>query len=87
MEEFTGKEITRIYTAGRLKEATAVERALTEKGIDYTVDFEPFRTLLLGILPSEHVGIGFYVLSGQADFCRSILLDAGLRAGIEEEGE
>jgi hypothetical protein len=87
LEEFMGKEVARIYTAGRLGEAMRVETSLTEHGIDYAVDFEPFRVFVLGFLPSERVGLGFYVLSAQADHCRRLLLDAGLRAGIEADPE
>ena len=52
---------------------------------DYAVDLEPFRLMVLGIFPSEHTGVGFYVLSDQASFSKHVLLDAGLRAGIEED--
>jgi hypothetical protein len=86
-DDWEGKEVTRVYIAGRLAEALHVEKTLTERGIDYAVDFEPFRLLVLGIFPSEHTGVGFYVLSGQAAFSKSALLDAGLRAGIEEDLE
>ena len=33
----------------------------------------------------EHTGVGFYVLSGQADYARRALLEAGVRTGIEED--
>ena len=87
MELWDGREVARVYLAGRLAEAEQVERTLTGQGIDYAVDLEPFRTFVLGIFPSEHTGVGFYVLSGQAGFCRRALLDAGLRAGIEEDDD
>jgi hypothetical protein len=86
-ETWEGKEVTRVYIAGRLAEALHVEKTLTQHGIDYAVDFEPFRLLVLGIFPSEHIGVGFYVLSGQADFSKRALLDAGLTTGIEEDPE
>jgi hypothetical protein len=86
-DDWDGREVTRVYIAGTLSEALHVEKTLTERGIDYAVDFEPFRLLVLGIFPSEHTGVGFYVLSAQAAFSKSVLLDAGLRAGIEEDLE
>jgi hypothetical protein len=86
-DEWESKEVTRIYIAGRLAEAKVVEKILSEHGVDYAVDFEPFRLMVLGIFPSEHTGVGFYVLSGQAAFSKRVLLDAGLRTGIEEDIE
>ena len=85
LDEWDGQEIARVYTAGRLAEALQVEETLTGHGIDYAVDLEPFRLMVLGLFPSEHTGVGFYVLSGQAPFCKRVLLDAGLRTGIEED--
>ena len=79
-----GKEVTRVYIAGRVAEARDVERTLTEHGVDYAIDLEPFRLMVLGLFPSEHTGVGFWVLSGQAPFSKQVLLDAGLKAGIEE---
>jgi hypothetical protein len=87
LEDFMGKEVVRIYTAARVSESVRVEQLLTEHGIDYAIDFEPYRVMVLGIWPSERMGLGFYVLSGQADHCRRLLLDAGLRAGIEADLE
>ena len=86
-DDWDGKEVTRVYIAGRLAEAALVEKALTERGVDYAVDLEPFRLMVLGLFPSEHTGVGFYVLSEQAEYSRSALLEAGLRTGIEDEPE
>jgi len=86
-DDWEGKEVTRVYIAGRLAEAREIEKTLTEHGVDYAVDLEPFRLMVLGIFPSKHTGVGFYVLSGQASFSKRVLLDAGLRAGIEEDEE
>ena len=84
-EDWEGKEVARIYIAGRVAEALLVEKTLSEHGIDYALDSEPFRMMILGLFPSEYNGVGFYVLSGQAGFSKRALLDAGLRAGIEED--
>lgn len=85
---FDDQEVTMIYIAGRLGEGKRVEQVLSGNGIDYAVDFEPFESRVLGILPVEYEGVGFYVLSGQADFCRRVLREAGLVQGlVEEEGD
>ena len=84
-EDFLDKEVTRGYLAARVSEAKHVERILSENGIDYAVDIEPFLTLILGVFPSEYAGAAFYVPSGQAPFARSTLLAAGLKAGIEDD--
>jgi hypothetical protein len=46
-DDWDGKEVTRVYIAGRLAEAALVEKALTERGVDYAVDLEPFRLMVL----------------------------------------
>ena len=84
-ETFADKEIARVYIAGRLSEAKRVESALSEKGIDYAVDVEPFVTHVLGIFRNEYDGVAFYVLSSQAAFARQTLVDAKLRAGLVDD--
>ena len=84
-EEFADKEVARVYIAGRPGEAQRVERALSDNGVDYMIDIEPFATRLLGGLPVEYQGVAFYVLSGQAVFSRRVLREAGLHAGLVEE--
>ena len=87
IEEFADKELSRIYIADRLREAKFVESTLTEHGIDYAVEVEPFRKIVLGVLPLEYPGAVFYVLSGQASFARSALQAVGLIAGIQENDD
>jgi hypothetical protein len=82
---FDDKEVAMVYIAGRLSEGKHVEQVLSDHAIAYAVDSEPFQRYLLGILPIEYEGVGFYVLSGQADFCRRVLRDAGLVQGLVEE--
>jgi hypothetical protein len=84
-ETFDDKEVAMVYIAGRLDEGKLVEQVLSDNAIDYAVDVEPFQSRMLGILPVEYEGVGFYVLSGQADFCRRILREAGLVQGLVEE--
>jgi hypothetical protein len=86
-ETFDGKAVALVYIAGRLSEGKRVEHVLSGHAIDYAVDSVPFQRYLLGILPVEYEGVGFYVLSGQADFCRQMLRDAGLVQGLVEEDQ
>ena len=83
LEAFADKEVMRIYIAAELGEAKRVEKTLTEVGIDYAVEIEPYVTF--SFMSSEHAGAAFYVISGQAEFCRRALREAGLKAGIVEE--
>ena len=82
---FDDKEVAMVYIAGRLSEGKRVEQVLSDNAIDYAVDFEPFESRVLGILPVEYEGVGFYVFSGQADFCRRVLREAGLVQGLVED--
>jgi len=81
---FDDKEVAMVYIAGRLSESKRVEQTLSDHAIDYAVDIEPFENRVLGILRVEYEGVGFYVLSGQADFCRRLLRQAGLVEGLVE---
>lgn len=83
-EKFDGKEIAMVYVASRVNEGKRVEGILSAHGIDYAVDVEPFQSRTFGIFPVEYEGVGFYVLSGQADFCRRALREAGLVQGLVE---
>ena len=84
MDDFADKEIARIYFAGRLSEARLVQTELDKQNIDYAVEVEPYLASALFWL-SEHKGAAFYVISGQADFCCSVLNEAGLTAGLLEK--
>ena len=84
-ETFDDQEVALVYIAGRLNEGKQVEQALSDNAVDYAVDIEPFEKRVLGILPIEYEGVGFYVLSSQAEFCRRVLREAGLRQGLVEE--
>jgi hypothetical protein len=84
---FDDKEVTLVYIAGRLKEGKRVEQLLSDTGVDYAVDVEPFETTVLGILPVAYEGVGFYVASHQADHCREVLRAAGLVQGLVERDD
>jgi hypothetical protein len=84
-ETFDDKEVAVVYIVGRLSEGKRVEQVLSDNAINFAVDVEPFHTRVLGIFPVKSEGIGFYVLSAQADYCRGILREAGLVQGLVEE--
>ena len=84
-DAFDDKDVAMVYIAGRLNEGKRVEEVLSENAIDYAVDIEPFEKRVLGILPIKYEGVGFYVLSHQADVSRRVLREAGLLQGLVEE--
>jgi hypothetical protein len=84
IDDFGDKEIGRVYFAARLTEAELVESELSKHNIDYAVEVEPYvATAVFWI--SEYKGAAFYVISGQLDFCRRVLHEAGLTTGLLEE--
>ena len=83
---FDDQEVAMVYVAGRLSEGKRVEQVLSEKEIDYAVDVEPFEQRVFGLVRVEYEGVGFYVLSAQAAFCRQALREAGLVQGLVEDG-
>ena len=87
-DQFLEKELSRIYIAGELAEASRVEDILTRHGIDYAVEVEPYQKPMPMLFSlGMYAGAGFFVLSGQAAFARGALLAAGLRSGIQDDGE
>ena len=85
LDDFGETEVSRIYLAGRLAEAKRVENILSGHGINYAVEVEPYITSFAIFSSGEYRGATFYVLSGQADFCRRALSEAGLKSGILED--
>ncbi len=83
--DLADKEIARIYIAGRLAEAKRVEKTLSDRGIDYSVELEEYETYVLGLFPTRHAGVAFYVVSSQAESCRRALLEQGLHVGIVDD--
>ena len=76
-----------VYVARRIREAKRVERVLEQHAIEYSVDMVPFRGHVLGILPVEYRGAGFYVLPEAAELSGRLLAEAGLKRGISGGGE
>lgn len=81
IEEFSAKDISRIFVSGSIREAERAEALLTENGVSYAVQIEGF--VNPGFFTSSvKEGVGFYVLSGQSGFCRQLLLANGLKTGL-----
>jgi len=57
---FDGKEPKLLYIAKKLRDALAVEKILTDAGVDYGVETDLYRGGF--IFQSERVGAFFYVL-------------------------
>jgi hypothetical protein len=83
-EEFEDRQSELIFIARTVREAGRVEALLTETGIDYAIAFEPFlHGGIFGVMTLT--GLGFYVLSGQAFYCRELLRQHRLAVGVVEE--
>ncbi|MBI2841521.1 MAG: hypothetical protein HYX75_24660 [Acidobacteria bacterium] len=78
-EHFEGHELVPVFLAASLNEATAVERILTDEGVDYVIGIEEF---VSGILTSPASGAVFYVAEERARYCRERFSHAGLDRGV-----
>ena len=79
-EALENHKLERVYLAGTLAEAQQVEGLLTGTGVDYVVKVEQYRTSpFFGV----RNGATFYVADGQAAYCRSQLVAAGLGYGVQ----
>ncbi len=81
-ETLADRDLIEVFIARTLDEARRVEGLLTDRGVDYVVQVEQFSRTLLG---SPRYGAMFYVVVGQAQYCRSALAAAGFERGIVEE--
>ena len=84
-ENLSQKETARIYIAGTVAEAKAIETLLNDKGVDYFIELEEFTRSGLNLMGSRYVGATFYVLSDQAQFCRTLLKEQGFGPGLTED--
>ncbi len=84
IEDFSSKDISRIFIAASIKEAQLAEDILTQNGINYAISLEPYVRMFFG---TERNGIAFYVLSGQELFCRELLSSQGLVVGLTLKDE
>ncbi|MCI0340955.1 MAG: hypothetical protein L0216_07345 [Planctomycetales bacterium] len=79
-EAWRDREQSLVFIAGRLGEARRAEELLTERGMDYRLEHEPF--VRAGLIVSELDGVGFYVLASDAEACRVLLIEHGLGSGV-----
>ena len=77
VEFFCGQELELVYIAKRLNDALALEKALTEDGVDYMVETD---TYLGGLLfKRELAGAFFYVAPGAAETTRDVMTRRGYK--------
>ena len=77
VEFFCGQELDLVYIAKRLNDALALEKALTEDGVDYMVETD---TYLGGLLfRRELTGAFFYVAPGAAETVRGVMTRRGYK--------
>ena len=81
-EALADRDLAGVFVAETLEVARRVEEVLTHRGVDYVVQVELFGYTLFG---SARYGAMFYVAVGQAEYCRSALVAAGLGLGVVEE--
>jgi hypothetical protein len=75
------EELDLVFIARNTSEARHAEELLTERGVDYTLDFEPFfHAGIFGL--GTLTGVGFFVRPSQATYCRELLRDRGLAIGV-----
>ena len=74
---FDGKEPALIYIAKKLKDALALEKVLTEAGVDYGVEPDRYRGGF--VFQSERIGAFFYVLEEAAEAARGVMTANGYR--------
>jgi hypothetical protein len=77
-EFFGDQELVLIYMARRLKNAIAIERILTDGGLDYHLETGPYQSGLL--FRTTKVGVFFYTQVRDAEPARSLLLENGYNA-------
>lgn len=78
-EALPNAQLIRVFVAVTLREALRAEELLTERGVNYVVQAEPFGRTLFG--STRHAAV-FYVDSGQAQYCGSQLTAAGMGIGV-----
>ena len=78
-EAWTDRDLAGVFIAETLVEARMAEELLTNRGVDYAVQVELFGYTLFG---SARYGAMFYVNVGQAEYCRSAFVAAGMELGV-----
>jgi len=78
-EAWTDRDLAGVFIAETLVEARMAEELLTNRGVNYAVQVELFGYTLFG---SARYGAMFYVNVGQAEYCRSAFVAAGMELGV-----
>jgi hypothetical protein len=76
-EYFGDRDLALIYIAKKLKEALALEKVLTDGGVDYIVEPDTYRGGL--IFQTERVGAFFYVLPETEQDARGLIAASGYK--------
>lgn len=76
-ERFGDAELDLLFIAKRLRDALALEEALTTAGLDYYVETDRYRGGV--IFQSERVGAFFYVLPAHVEHARQVVRQLGWR--------
>ena len=74
-EFFEDRELSLIYVAKKLKEALALEKLLTEAGLDYLVEPDHYSGGI--IFRSERIGAFFYVAPADEEKARTTMRESG----------
>jgi hypothetical protein len=77
-----GTEIVRVYLAATLREAQAVEDALSAADVDFAVEVEPFASPTALGSNAARRGAGFWVAGEDLDRAADALERAGQIAGL-----
>ena len=80
IEDFSDKDMSRIFIARNIRESERAETLLSENGISYAVQMEEFVGPGLFTISAKN-GVAFYVLSSQRDFCRDLFFRNDLKSG------
>jgi hypothetical protein len=83
MESFEeGTEIVRVYLAATLREAQAVEGALTAASVDFAVEVEELSSPNTLGLEATRQAAGFWIREEELDRAADALERAGQRSGL-----
>lgn len=74
---FEDQELSLIYVAKKLKEALALEKLLTDTGLDYLVEPDHYSGGI--IFRSERIGAFFYVAPADEEKARTTMREGGYK--------
>ncbi|HET8540083.1 MAG TPA: hypothetical protein VFL83_09455 [Anaeromyxobacter sp.] len=77
-----GTEIVRVYLAGALREARAVEETLSAAGVEFAVEVEELSSPNVLGLKRSRPAAGFWIRAGDLDRAIAALERGGHRSGL-----